>query len=88
MTFEHAWGDGVAVLRFLNETLGENFDEPILVEPCTENTESSSWSLLEFELDEKSEHDILTAKTEYRRFCKLVQNCRVNVEIEFKLLKY
>jgi len=65
VTFEHAWGDGVAVLRFLNETLGENLDDPKLVEPCTENTESSSWSLLEFELDERSEHDILKAKTEY-----------------------
>ena len=51
----------------MSETLGENFNDPKLVEPCTENTESSSWSLLEFELDERSEHDILKAKTEYEK---------------------
>ena len=68
VTFEHAWGDGVAVLRFLNETLKENFEDPKITESCGENTKSADWSLLKFDLDEKVKNDILKAKGEYRKW--------------------
>ena len=57
----------MSVVRFLNETLGENFNEPKLLTGCKSSTQSSSWSLLEFKLDERSKHDILKAKMEYRK---------------------
>ena len=39
MTFEHSWGDGVAVLRCFNDVLDENFNRPQLAKvPSAEIT--------------------------------------------------
>ena len=38
MTFEHSWGDGVAVLRCFNDVLDENFNRPQLSSPPKKDT--------------------------------------------------
>ena len=38
MTFEHSWGDGVAVMRCFNDVLDENFNRPMLEKPAHGDT--------------------------------------------------
>ena len=67
INFEHAWGDGVAVLRFQNEIFKDTTEQP-LVHPGSVAAAVDSASAvrrLEFRLDSELEAGIQTAKENF-----------------------
>ena len=65
INFEHAWGDGVAVMRFFNEIYEESSKENF--EPNL-NVSSSAVALHEFELDQAMKDIIHESKTKFESF--------------------
>ena len=63
--FEHAWGDGVAVMRFFNEVHEESIKQSY--EPNM-NVKPSDVSLLEFELDETMRDLIKKSQLKFDNF--------------------
>lgn len=67
LTFEHAWGDGVAVMRCAkdvwNESTGE-YGPPMLTESGS-LAEAAPWEELKFDIDGKIAETIATAKSQY-----------------------
>ncbi|XP_077391467.1 carnitine O-palmitoyltransferase 2, mitochondrial isoform X2 [Festucalex cinctus] len=62
INFEHSWGDGVAVLRFLNEIFKDSTQKP-LVQPGAASAHSASdVRRLSFKLDEELRDGIKKAK--------------------------
>lgn len=63
INFEHSWGDGVAVLRYFNETYKDITNNPYIHPTTRASSEGVEHSvkLLEFDLDSKAEDDITTA---------------------------
>lgn len=74
VTFEHAWGDGVAVLRFFNEVYRDTIKRPYVpskgVEPSREGVER-----LDFDLSERAKTAIEVGRSEME---KKGQSLRVN----------
>lgn len=67
VNFEHAWGDGVAMLRFFNETYKETTEKPV-VSPSSVPASIDSSQLvtrLELDLDPTVKQGIQTAKERY-----------------------
>ena len=65
INFEHAWGDGVAVMRFFNEIYQESSKENF--EPNTD-VPSPKVSLHEFELDQAMKDVINESKIKFDSF--------------------
>lgn len=65
LTFEHSWGDGVAVMRCVKDTLNENFNDPQLSRPAPEGTEPVPWEEMEFNIDAKIQGCIDAARKGY-----------------------
>lgn len=63
INFEHSWGDGVAVLRFFNETFGDSTNRPQLMAPV-EKPEmfSAGVKRLDFDMDERLKSSIMTSR--------------------------
>lgn len=67
LNFEHAWGDGVAVLRYINEVFKETTTKPVIT-PDTKPAPmdcSSSVKKLEFKLDDGLKQAISDAKVKF-----------------------
>ncbi|XP_030640601.1 carnitine O-palmitoyltransferase 2, mitochondrial isoform X2 [Chanos chanos] len=67
INFEHAWGDGVAVLRFQNEVFKDTTEKP-LVSPDSQPAAVDSASAvhrLEFKLDAELENGVAKAKENF-----------------------
>ncbi|KAM6172478.1 carnitine O-palmitoyltransferase 2, mitochondrial isoform 2-T2 [Erethizon dorsatum] len=65
--FEHAWGDGVAVLRFFNEVFKDSTQAPAITpqnQPATTNS-SASVQKLSFKLNDALKAGITTAKEKF-----------------------
>nr|XP_022297829.1 carnitine O-palmitoyltransferase 2, mitochondrial-like [Crassostrea virginica] len=58
VNFEHAWGDGVAVLRYFNEVFNDSIDKSV-VHPST-NVQTSAGNIrkLEFKLDQEMKENV------------------------------
>ena len=77
LTFEHAWGDGVAVMRALKEvyeeTTGSNNKQPVLnLLPSDYNDNQKTfgavpWEEITFDLDSNAESAIQKAKERYNK---------------------
>lgn len=52
INFEHSWGDGVAVLRFINEVYRDSTDHPALVPEASPALFVTSCEKLEFNMDD------------------------------------
>jgi len=65
ITFEHSWGDGVAVMRCVNDTLAENFNDPQLIEAAPDGYTAAPWGEMEFDIDARIQECINTARTWY-----------------------
>lgn len=61
INFEHSWGDGVAILRFFNDTFN---DAPHLLEPIDDPKAGDHLSVehLQFDLDKRLEKSIATSR--------------------------
>lgn len=64
ITFEHAWGDGVAVMRLMKEIYEETTTAPCL-RKIPEATEPAPFEELKFSLDGKAREMLLKAKNRY-----------------------
>lgn len=65
MTFEHSWGDGVAVMRCFKDVLHENFEHAQLTTPAADSVTPTEWSELSFEVDAKTQENINSARKLY-----------------------
>lgn len=79
LNFEHAWGDGVAVLRFFNEMYKETTENPIKVDPSKLAGVEPADSLLQFNLSDKVKKEISLIKNEYQK---------VTSSLDVNLLEY
>ena len=79
LNFEHAWGDGVAVLRFFNEMYKETTENPIKVDPGKLAGVEPADSLLQFNLSDKVKKEISLIKNEYQK---------VTSSLDVNLLEY
>jgi len=84
MTFEHSWGDGVAVMRCFNDVLDENFNRPMLEKPASGDTTPVPWTELTFEIDETTQTNINQAKQLYK---KTFDDLDVSAEILYSVGK-
>ncbi|VEN41671.1 unnamed protein product [Callosobruchus maculatus] len=71
VNFEHAWGDGVAVLRYVQDIYKDSKEMPY-VHPDTKpfDDEKDVVVRLEMNLSDKMKNCIKEAKTEYAKACK------------------
>lgn len=74
INFEHSWGDGVAVLSYLNKVWKDSNDLPI-VHPSTAASPLASGAVrrLDFRLDDRLKAAIQTAKSGYHSTCGNLQ---------------
>lgn len=63
LNFEHAWGDGVAVLRFMNETYEDSIKYPVL-----RSTAGPAPEKLEFQVPSSVEETIQDGMTKFREW--------------------
>ena len=77
VTFEHSWGDGVAVLRYFNEVWKETSTKPFWhpSSPPSNADVGTSVRQLDFDLDDKVKHAIDAAQTNHQ---KVVQGLDMN----------
>lgn len=62
VNFEHSWGDGVAVLRYLNEMYNDSIGSPVLTSPGADAVAPTE---LEWELDARTTKVLRDAKTAF-----------------------
>uniref|UniRef100_H2ZEX2 Choline/carnitine acyltransferase domain-containing protein n=1 Tax=Ciona savignyi TaxID=51511 RepID=H2ZEX2_CIOSA len=69
LNFEHAWGDGVAVMRFFNEVFFDSTTKPSILHDTTLPSEdlSECFQQLHFSVDDKMKHLIRKAKSDYEK---------------------
>jgi carnitine O-palmitoyltransferase 2 len=60
VNFEHAWGDGVAVLRYLNEMYGDSVKYPVLKSSSPANPKELKW-----EFDAQTSQTLKDAKKDF-----------------------
>lgn len=66
INFEHAWGDGVAVLRFFNEVFKDTTTRPAITEETAKSVNSESTvRKLEFSLTSEIERGIRLAQEKF-----------------------
>lgn len=66
INFEHSWGDGVAILRFFNDTFNDGAKQPQLSEPIKDVDQSLvNFSHLEFDLDARLKQSIAKSRQEH-----------------------
>ncbi|XP_032884391.1 carnitine O-palmitoyltransferase 2, mitochondrial [Amblyraja radiata] len=67
LNFEHSWGDGVAVLRLLNEVFKDTINRPAVLPTTQPAAVDSSHNVqkLEFKLDDVLKEGILNAKEKF-----------------------
>ncbi|XP_071784291.1 carnitine O-palmitoyltransferase 2, mitochondrial-like [Asterias amurensis] len=67
VNFEHAWGDGVAVLRFFNEVYKDNSENPAVGAESVPSSEDASQNVqrMNFDLDAGIVQGIKTAKDNF-----------------------
>ncbi|XP_047103085.1 carnitine O-palmitoyltransferase 2, mitochondrial [Schistocerca piceifrons] len=72
INFEHSWGDGVAVLRYLTDVFKDSSTKPrIHPDTTVSNCEPEKMvKMLDFKLDDKAKHDIQSAAETYEKFYK------------------
>ena len=63
--FEHSWGDGVAVARFMQEICRDVTDNPMPIPP-SQVTSSSAVKKISFQLNDKLKAAVSTAKANYK----------------------
>lgn len=71
INFEHSWGDGVAVLRYVQDIYKDSIENP-LVHPSTRPYDDDIQNIrrLDFKLTDKLKKSIKEAKNDYKQFCK------------------
>ncbi|KAJ8975817.1 hypothetical protein NQ317_013748 [Molorchus minor] len=71
VNFEHSWGDGVAVLRYVQDIFKDS-RENSFVHPYTKPYDDniSNITRLDMHLNDKLKNDIIEAREEYKRFYK------------------
>lgn len=80
INFEHSWGDGVAVLRFLQD-IYKDFQENPQVHPGMEsNVANESLCKLEFHLDDALKSAIAQACKDYDKICNSLDVNAVQME--------
>ncbi|XP_003216432.2 carnitine O-palmitoyltransferase 2, mitochondrial isoform X1 [Anolis carolinensis] len=65
VNFEHSWGDGIAVLRFINEVYRDSTEHPALVPESSPALFVSSYDKLEFNLNRTVMSAINAARTKF-----------------------
>lgn len=66
INFEHSWGDGVAILRFFNDTFYDSTKNPQLTEPIEKpDMFSASVKRFDFDLDERLKSSIITSRNNH-----------------------
>ena len=66
INFEHSWGDGVAVLRFFNETFNDSTKNPQITKPMSEPDHSCiEVERLDFELDSRLKDSVARARRDH-----------------------
>lgn len=86
INFEHAWGDGVAVLRYFQDIFKDTVDKP-RVHPTTKTISCNAQQQvrkLEFNLDDEAKAGIETAKHKYKTICDSLQ---MDVHQDFEFTK-
>ncbi|XP_041988036.1 carnitine O-palmitoyltransferase 2, mitochondrial [Aricia agestis] len=68
VNFEHSWGDGVAVLRYIEDIYAETVKKPFLTPECKPSDKNISVKKMEFKLDDKAKHFVQKATKEYSDF--------------------
>ncbi|XP_057658720.1 carnitine O-palmitoyltransferase 2, mitochondrial [Diorhabda carinulata] len=71
VNFEHAWGDGVAVLRYIQDVFTDSRENPFIspdTDPYDDNI--SNVIRLDVHLNDKIKSSIQEAKNEYKSTCK------------------
>lgn len=64
INFEHSWGDGVAVMRFINETVQSSAKDTFTPSESASNTSSTVEELV-FNLDQTMKDGIVDGKTTF-----------------------
>lgn len=65
MNFEHSWGDGVAVVRYVNDVYNDKIGDPALSSAPSEVSLGGNCKKLEFTLDDQAKSFIVNAKQRY-----------------------
>lgn len=66
INFEHSWGDGVAILRFFNDTFNDSHKNPQLTEAIEKPAMfNAGVKKLEFSLDERLKNAIMTSRRKH-----------------------
>lgn len=66
INFEHSWGDGVAILRFFNDTYYDSTKNPQILEPISKpETFSISVNKLDFDIDSRLKDSIATSRKKH-----------------------
>lgn len=66
INFEHSWGDGVAILRFFNETYYDSTKGPQILEPLAkQGAFDISVRKLDFDLDSRLKESIATSRKKH-----------------------
>ncbi|XP_021926262.1 carnitine O-palmitoyltransferase 2, mitochondrial isoform X2 [Zootermopsis nevadensis] len=71
LNFEHSWGDGVAILRYLQDMLEDSSDNP-QIHPDTKPSNCRPETLvkrLDFRLDDKAKAYVSQGKKNFEAFC-------------------
>ena len=76
INFEHAWGDGVAVMRLVNEVYQDNNTNPQLTPAAEGATPTSLVEKVEFKLPDSVKDGIDQAKKDYE---KITNSLSVNI---------
>lgn len=84
INFEHSWGDGVAILRYFNETYKDTLNSPF-VHPSTSPKECrDSIKLLEFNIPDSVKNSILDTKATHE---KTLDGLNINFLRNYQLSK-
>lgn len=68
INFEHSWGDGVAILRFFNDTYNDSTNNPQLTRPLNEIDKGAvQVERLDFELDSRLRDSIAKSRGEHAK---------------------
>lgn len=65
VNFEHSWGDGVAILRFFNDTFTDSTKNPQITTPITPDSSHVSVEHLKFDLDSRLENSIAKCRADH-----------------------
>ena len=64
INFEHAWGDGVAVLRFMTEVYRDTTQNPYVPPAANPSPSGEGVEMLQFELSDRLKAAVEAARTE------------------------